>query len=63
VSVITEILDRLSGVAIVRERLAETAKRVDQLAESLLDHERRLARLETLTLEPPPRGVRHPRRT
>jgi hypothetical protein len=61
-TVITEILDRLSGVAVVRERLAETGKRVDQLAERLLDHERRLTRLEALTLEPQPRGAKHPRR-
>lgn len=62
-TVITDILDRLSGVAVVRERLADTGKRVDHLAESLLDHERRLTRLEALTLEPQPRGRKHPRRT
>ena len=50
-TVITEILDRLSGVAVVRERLAETGKRVDQLAEGLLDHERRLTRVEVLIAE------------
>jgi hypothetical protein len=52
VSVVTEILDRLSGIAVVRERLAETGKRVDSLAEHLLDHERRLTRLEVLIAEP-----------
>ena len=32
-SAITDILDRLSGVAVVREKLGETARRVDQLAD------------------------------
>ena len=57
-SLITELLDRLSGVAVVRERLADTAKRVDSLADRLLDHERRITRLETLGLQAPPGGVR-----
>jgi hypothetical protein len=47
-SLVTELLDRLSGIAVVRERLADTAKRVDALADRLLDHERRITRLETL---------------
>lgn len=61
-SLVSEILDRLSGVSIVRERLGETAQRVERLAERLLDHERRLARLETLILEPRPRGTKRARR-
>jgi hypothetical protein len=61
-SLLTDILDRLSGVAVVRERLAETALRVDRLADHVLDHERRLARLETLVLEPRPEGARALRR-
>jgi len=60
-SLMSEILDRLSGVTIVRERLGETAQRVERLAERLLDHERRLARLETLILEPRPRGSKRAR--
>jgi hypothetical protein len=55
-SLITELLDRLSGVAVVRERLGDTAKRVDALTERLVDHERRLTRLEVLTPQEPPRG-------
>ena len=47
-SVLTDILDRLSGVAVVRERLMDTAKRVDQMSDHVLDHERRLIRIETL---------------
>lgn len=58
-SVLTEILDRLSGVAMVRERVTDTARRVEALAERVLDHERRLIRLETLVgaaqIPPPPR--------
>lgn len=61
-SLLADILDRLSGVAIVRERLSETALCVDRLADRLLDHERRLARLETLILEPRPAGARASRR-
>lgn len=58
-SVVTELLDRLSGIAVVRERLGETAKRVELLTDRLIDHERRLTRVETLmSVEPPPRNVR-----
>ncbi|MGI9301236.1 MAG: hypothetical protein ACR2RB_00805 [Gammaproteobacteria bacterium] len=45
-SLVTEILDRLSGVAIVREQLSETTRNVDKLGLWLLDHEKRLATLE-----------------
>jgi hypothetical protein len=58
VSLITELLDRLSGITLVRERLADTAKRVDSLADRLLDHERRITRLETLGPQTPPGGAR-----
>ena len=57
-SVIAEILDRLSGIAVVRERLADTARRVELLSERLLDHERRLTRVETLIAADPPKGGR-----
>ena len=46
-SVVTDILDRLSGVAVVRAKLDETLKRVDKVGDWLLDHERRLVELET----------------
>jgi hypothetical protein len=58
VSLIAELLDRLSGVAVVRERLGDAAKRVDALADRLVDHERRITRLETLAPSEPPRGGR-----
>ncbi|MFN0299141.1 MAG: hypothetical protein ACKVQU_02180 [Burkholderiales bacterium] len=47
-SVITELLDRLSGIAIVKERLSETLRRVEQLGERVLEHDRRLTRIETV---------------
>ena len=53
-SVITEILDRLSGVEIVKERLRETGGRVEQWATQVValdsqvqDIDRRLVRIET----------------
>ena len=54
-SVITEILDRLSGVEIVKERLRETGARLEQwtthavaLDRQVQDIDRRLVRIETL---------------
>lgn len=45
-STIAEILDRLSGVAVLKERLAETNRNVDRSLVWLLDHEKRLIHLE-----------------
>lgn len=45
-STIAEILDRLSGVAVLKERLAETNRNVDRSLNWLLDHEKRLIHLE-----------------
>jgi len=59
-SLVTALMDRLSGVAVVRERLGDTVRRVDALTERLLDHERRLTRLEVLVSPEPPRGGRLP---
>lgn len=44
-----EILERLSGVHVVSEKLEMTAQRVNKLGDMLLDHEKRLVRLETLS--------------
>jgi len=53
VSVITEILDRLSGIEVVKERLRETGVRVEQLGQRMVhldqqvrDVDRRLVRIE-----------------
>jgi len=52
-SVITEILDRLSGIEVVKEKLRDTGVRVEQLAERMIevnrqlqDVDRRLVRIE-----------------
>ncbi len=45
-SLITDILDRLSGIAVVREQLNETTRNLERLADWLLDHEKRLTTLE-----------------
>ena len=53
-SVITDILDRLSGVEVVKEKLRDTGARIERLAQRVveLDHQvqevdRRLVRMET----------------
>jgi hypothetical protein len=55
VSVITEILDRLSGVELVKERLRDTGARVEQWAQRVVeldrqvqDVDRRLVRIEAI---------------
>lgn len=48
-STMREILERLSGVHVVSEKLEMTAQRVNKLGDMLLDHEKRLVRLETLS--------------
>jgi hypothetical protein len=61
VSLLTELLDRLSGVSAVREKLGEAASRLDRLSDLALDHERRLTRVETLVLGKGTRGHLLPR--
>ena len=53
-SVITEILDRLSGVEVVKEKLRDTGVRLEQLAGGMIEIDRqvqgidrRLVRIET----------------
>jgi hypothetical protein len=53
-SVITEILDRLSGIEVVKEKLRATGARIEQLADRVVDldrqvqvMDRRLVRIET----------------
>jgi benzoyl-CoA reductase/2-hydroxyglutaryl-CoA dehydratase subunit BcrC/BadD/HgdB len=54
-TVITEILDRLSGVEVLKEKLRDTGARVEQWATRVVeldrqvqDVDRRLVRIETL---------------
>ena len=63
-SVISEILDRLSGVEVVKEKLRDTGARVEQWATRVVeidrqvqDIDRRLTRIETLA-EVAQRGTR-----
>lgn len=53
-SMITDILDRLSGIEVVKERLRDTGARVEQWASQVVvldrqvqDIDRRLVRIET----------------
>lgn len=55
-SLVTEILDRLTGIAVVREKLDTTMQRVDQLAERFWDHETRLRMIEGKKLLERPKG-------
>ncbi|MGH8469016.1 MAG: hypothetical protein ACREX3_21075 [Gammaproteobacteria bacterium] len=61
-SLVTEMLERLVGIAVLRERVYDTAQRVDRLADWLLDHERRLTQLETLSPRAPKSSAKTPRR-
>ncbi len=45
-SLVTDILERLSGIAVVREKLNDTTQRIDKMADWLLDHEKRITTLE-----------------
>jgi len=41
-SVITEILDRLSGIEIVKEKMRDTAMGIDHLVERIVDSDRQV---------------------
>ena len=45
-SMVTDILERLSGIAVVREKLNDTTQRMEKVADWLLDHEKRITKLE-----------------
>jgi hypothetical protein len=60
-SLVTEILDRLTGIAIVRAKLAKTTQRVETIGARPLDHEKRILRLEAST-ERPASAVPRPKR-
>ena len=45
-SMVTDVLERLSGIAVVREKLNDTTQRFDKMADWLLDHEKRITTLE-----------------
>lgn len=55
---VTDILERLSGIAVVREKLHDTTQRIDKIADWLLDHERRITTLEATRPALEKRGMR-----
>lgn len=55
-SALWEVFDRLTGVGLIRERVAETRDIVVQLRQIVIDHERRLLRIEA-RIDPPTRTV------
>jgi len=45
---ISEIINRLSGLNLIKEKLDRTAKRIEKLSDYVVDHEKRLIRMETI---------------
>jgi len=45
---ISEIISRLSGLNLIKEKLDRTAKRIEKLSDYVVDHEKRLIRMETI---------------
>lgn len=54
-SVVTEILERLAGVALLKAKVNETADRVERLGEWVLELDRRVTRVESAHPLPPRR--------
>ncbi len=59
-SLVTELLERLAGVAVLKEKVNDTAERVERLGEWTLDLDRRVTRIEgaQAALQAPPRPPR-----
>ena len=60
-SLITEILDRLTGLAVIKAQLDSTASDVRRMGDWLLDLEKRTIRLESQTTAAPARASKPPR--
>ena len=60
-SLVTDILDRLTGLAVVKAQLDTTAAELRRMGDWLLDHEKRLIRLESATNTGEPATTKHPR--
>jgi len=56
-SLIQEMFDRLSGVSALRDRVNDLRDTMQEQQRFLLDHERRLARLEGAQPPGPKRGL------
>ncbi len=54
-SLVTDILDRLTGIAVVREKLDITMQNVDKLSDRFWDHELRLRMIEQKRLPGKPK--------
>jgi hypothetical protein len=46
-SVVTELLERLAGVALLKAKVNDTADRVERLGEWMLELDRRVTRVES----------------
>jgi hypothetical protein len=60
-SLVTDILDRLTGLAVVKVQLDMTATEVRRMGDWLLDHEKRLIRLESSSQPGPSAAPQQPR--
>lgn len=54
-SLVTDILDRLTGIALVRDKLDTTMQNVDKLSDRFWDHELRLRMIEQKKLPERPK--------
>ena len=57
---IGEILDRLSGVAVVKEQITAVKGELSRVLPLLVEHERRLTRLEARSEPPAPKALPKP---
>jgi hypothetical protein len=60
-SLVTDILDRLTGLAVVKALLDTTAMEVRRMGDWLLDHEKHLIRLESAAQPSAPKTMKPPR--
>ncbi len=51
-SLITELLERLAGVALLKAKVSDTADRVERLGEWMLELDRRVTRVESTQTRP-----------
>lgn len=51
-SLVTELLERLAGVAMLKEKVNDTADRVERLGDWMLELDRRVTRVESAQSSP-----------
>jgi hypothetical protein len=54
--ILHELYERLSGINLVRTKVADLSRQIERLADTVLDHEKRLIRIETLQAAREARG-------